>query len=361
MYYIPLLLLIFFSWIEQYIKARHKTVLFHIAFCVLLAMLCLRYGQGTDYFGYRKNFYMIDEHNEVGFVFVEHLFRYFNLDFELFVFAVSVFQMICMYRAVKIFSPYKCLSLLLFYPTVYLTYMFGIRQGIVIAFFLGFMLKWLVEKKWKRYFAACLLAMTIHSVSIVFVLPLFLLVKKWEIKYFYAGIFVALWGGIFIYFAPLSWFSAVDIGSFQFYLEENQFSVSPLGLLERVVMVIIIIVLWNTLSEEGKGNYPENRLMYQIYLIGFAISLLFFPWSILSSRLAAAFKAVEIILIPGLIRQNKKWRQVLLFFIICYTLLMTTKNIMSYIEQGGYEGCNVLTYPYISIFTKELIELRQGG
>ena len=97
---------------------------------------------------------------------------------------IALFQMLCIYRAIMKYSPYKLFSLLLVYPTIYLTYFFSaIRQGIVIAFFLGFMLEWIFTDKWLKYVVSCLVLATFHSSALV-LLPL-VFIKKINNKLFW--------------------------------------------------------------------------------------------------------------------------------------------------------------------------------
>ena len=117
MYYIPLLILMGFSAFET-IRGNKKNRLFLIAFCGLTLMLCLRYGQGTDYFGYMINYDTRDEHSEIGFVLISQLCRRIGISYEFFTIIVSLCQMLCLYRAVCLYSPIRNISLLLFYQMV---------------------------------------------------------------------------------------------------------------------------------------------------------------------------------------------------------------------------------------------------
>lgn len=347
MYYIPLLILMGFSAFET-IRGNKKNRLFLIAFCGLTLMLCLRYGQGTDYFGYMINYDTCDEHSEIGFVLISQLCRRVGISYEFFAIIVSLCQMLCLYRAVCLYSPIRNISLLLFYPTLFLTYCFsGIRQGIVIMFFIGFMIKWLEEDKWIRYLIACVAMITVHSVSWVLI-PL-VVIKKIKMKWLYWGILIAAGVGTFICFVPAEWFAFIKIGAVQYYI--GTISISAMGLMERVVMFAIITYLVWKFDRENRNE--QLNLLYKIYACGFIISIIFFPWAMLSSRLGAMMKATEIFLFPILIKEGKHWLKVITIFLCVYVGVMTTKNLWSYINQGDYVEYNVVTYPYLCIFDKE--------
>ncbi|MBR0385100.1 MAG: EpsG family protein, partial [Erysipelotrichaceae bacterium] len=122
-------------------------------------MLALRYGQGSDYFSYERVFNnfgslsdVLEGRNvlnvEIGF---QILCAVFPLDYRCFVGVISVFEMAMLYRYCRRYSRYPMVSLLIAFPTLYLTYYFSaIRQGIVLAVVLGILLP-LMEKK--QFFA----------------------------------------------------------------------------------------------------------------------------------------------------------------------------------------------------------------
>ena len=142
---------------------------FHAAWLVLTAVLCFRFAQGRDYRTYWMMYYYGDGHSEFLWRCITKILNSAGVPFEAFIFGISLFMMYGIRRAVLRFSPYKCFSLLLFYPTLYFSYFFSaLRAGILIAFFLGFMLDWLIEKKYKRYLAAALLLLGVHSMAVPF-------------------------------------------------------------------------------------------------------------------------------------------------------------------------------------------------
>lgn len=349
MYFIPFIVLSLFTIIEiQEKDKRHH--LFYAAFLFLTIAICFRYGQGTDYFGY-MNVFLRRDHGEIGYTILQEVFGALGLPFELLAAVIALFQMLCIQRGIMKYSPYKLFSLLLMYPTIYLTYFFSaIRQGIVIAFFLGFMLEWLFEDKWLKYVIACIILATFHSSALV-LLPL-VIIKKIDNKMLWGGLGAAALIGILLFFIPAEWLSFIKIGAVQYHIQAIE--LSPLGLAERTVMFVMITYFYH----KTRGNIQiiseeQLRILYRIYFCGYILAVLFFPWQLLSSRMGAAMKAVELILIPVFACEEKQIRKYIVFFMTAYVLLMTTKNIQSYINQNNYEGYNVITYPYYSIWDKE--------
>lgn len=349
MYYIPIAILTIFLYIEKKIGDK-KQILFNIAFAILAFALCFRYGQGSDYFGYMGNYNTTDNHSEIGFLLVSYFFKKMGAPFELFAASISLFEMLCVYRAIRLYSPMGIFSLLLFYPTLYLTYCFsGLRQGIVIMFFLGFMIKWLQDDRVIKYLVACVILSTIHTAALI-LLPL-VIIKKIKLNWLYFMLGGSFLCGVGVYFIPADLFSFIKIGAVQYYI--NNISISPFGLLERIVMFGLITYLIRNTTGNDKNN--QIHFLYKIYVCGFIISIALFPWSLLSSRLGAMMKATEILILPMAYSNTEKehLKKLLLLFVLMYVTLMTTKNLASYIQQGRYVGYNVITYPYLSVFNKE--------
>lgn len=333
---------------KQERKPEYRKTAFYVILLFLTAMVCLRYGQGVDYFGYRSNYYGDDLHDEIGYYLISKWFMGIGCSFEVFTFLVAAFQMVCVWRAVVTWTDYSMLSLLLLYPTIFLTYLFaGGRQGTVIIFFIGFMLKWLQEDKWIRYLIAVAALCTIHSMAIV-LLPI-VIIKKVPVKWLLLLTIAAGVGGCIIYFLPASAFAFIKIVALQYYIQEVSFS--WYGFSERAVMMGLLSVMMYRLHKEGKTD-RDDILLYRIYCYGFMLTVLFFPWSMLSSRMGAPMKATEILLLPMLLKKCDRYRKWIFTYLICYVWLMTTKNLFMYVVQGGYIGYNALTYPYISVFNK---------
>lgn len=319
-------------------------------------MVCFRFGQGTDYKGYFINYIYGDSHSEWLFLQIENIFQHNYINFEIFIFATSLFCMVCTHRAIVQYSPYPCLSLLLLYPTIYLTYyMSAIRQGMVIAFFLGFMLKWLLEDTLFKYIVGCILCGLLHSVGWLLI-PLYF-IKNFKLKYLYGITIISFILGIVIWKLPISCFSFIHIGSFQEYMAIRE--VSWFSFFEKIVLLIICIVVWKSIPNEKKKDF--DYMFFKIYLFGSAIAILTISWGGMASRLSEANRAVIIILFPILLQKTIKFRQLLLLVVIAYSGLIVVKNINSYMVQAGYDNKNIFDYPFISVFDKEKVLIRSDG
>ena len=111
LYHLVFALLLFGAVIEYWQRKTPK-ILYVVCFLVLTGMLCLRFGQGTDYVSYRMIYYTIPANlagtinyghakAEIGWRLITMLFRMAGLKFEVFVILLSLLQMWLMWRFVK--------------------------------------------------------------------------------------------------------------------------------------------------------------------------------------------------------------------------------------------------------------------
>lgn len=375
------MLLVFSIW--EYKKKTTQKPLYWIAFGVLTLMLVLRYGQGTDYFGYYSNFLNTPTiwqfsnlmrttvHGESGWLFISAVFRGFGIPFHVLVILTSLLTMYSLHRFLSRYSSMQTVSLLLAYPTIYLTYaMSAIRQGVVLAVFLGFLLDWMRERKYIRYIVVTLICALIHSSALIF-LALFA-VKRITIRCKPALILMAVCAVTGFLSSKL----LVMLSSSFAYYAKDGISIFAIG--ERLASAcIIIFVFRDVLDGKDTSGAPELKYFLQIYLYSCFIYC-FLAWSaLLGSRFAVYFKAIELVLfvyallsdltvtIPTCITSKLRLgtikpirvQKVVALYLLGLTLLMYFKNIGSYIEQNQYiDSVNVFNYPYFSILHTEYVE-----
>lgn len=341
---------------EEYMQnEKSKRYLFTAMFILMTCMLAFRYGQGTDYEGYRQNYYGIDYHSEVGYRILSHALRDIGISFEVFIAIVSAFQMFCIYRAITLHSQYRCLSLAILYPTIYLTYFYSaIRQGILIAFFLGFMVGWLKEKQYKKMFFSIIILSLFHWTALLLI-PI-LLIHKISLRSVYLMMGLAIMSGIMLYIIPSSFFAKFNNFNLTYYTQNKAVSIP--GCAERIFFLGLITVLYHkTVSDK---EHSEMTTWYKTYVYGFALSIAAFAWGTVSSRLGAVPKSLEVLMLPYFLKTCEgRERKILKIGLILYICLMTCKNINSYIVQGMqyYYNCNIFTYPYISILQRDFFHM----
>ena len=336
-------------------NAKWEKISYCISLALLTMFLALRFGQGTDWLAYNYLFegapstidfddiYYTDAfHSEFGWKLINNVVKATGLDFVFVSVASSLLEMGMLARFVNRYSPNRALSLLIAFPVVYLTYFFSaLRQGIVIAVFLGLMLPWLQSKKYVRYMVFIALASLIHSLALVLVMPL--LLSRFGFRSMGVVLGVSAIIGVALTPALPSVISAAD-------LDYSGNTISIVAVLYRVIVASLVYFLYKTADPENVGN--EIKFLIKVYICGLATYALLMGNDIIASRLASPLLAIEIVLVPMLVKRAKGRSAVML--ILCLVLLvsvMSVKNIDSYIDQGSYSpSVSVLSYPYISVF-----------
>ena len=326
-------------------KIKITSILRYLSLGMLIILVCFRFDI-QDYWGYFTNYYSFDDHSEYGFLIFSQLFRFFNIDFRFFVITIGLISVLGVYRGIRKYSPYVILSFTIAFHTIVLTYFLsGIRQGMACGLFIGFMLEYILEKKWIKYYILCPILGLIHSASwILIIIPVILLLS---IKFYKYLIILSVTIGMANFFIGTKIIHIFNtVGSFAWYEFDKEISPSWFGILERVFMCSIITYLYYYIKEETS---EKEEILYKIYLIGFMISAVFAPWAMLCSRVPALIKTVEIILIPIFLqRYDSKKRIFFIFILFVYIAVMAIKNLELYDLYT-----NAFTYPWYFAFTKE--------
>lgn len=374
LYHVMFLLLLAGVLIEYKNKETPKHY-FYVCFAVLALMLCMRFGQGTDYFSYNYFYQTMpltvselsgyyETNLEMGWRFICMIFKRLGCSYPLFVFLLSVVQMVLFWRFLDRYCTNKMLALFLGYHTLYLTYFFSaLRQGLVIALFLGLFLEWLLQRKYVRYTVGVVLCAFVHNVSIIFITPLILELVRLNMK----QIVVATITGFVIGFL----FSIIDIGNIlyqreftrriSYYLMASDISI--LALAERLMTYFLVSYILNVylkVCPSEKSNQLIN--LFKIYSLGIFLYGLTMWSPLISSRATYGFKVIEIALISSCVVEVKKENVISLMYCVFLCMLLYCKNIGSYIYQGMYVGVSITNYPYVSIFNSEkIVEYRDIG
>lgn len=360
LYHLAFAFLLFGVVIEYWQKKTPK-LLFFLSFLLLTAMLCLRFGQGTDYAAYRMIFYTMPADvpgmlayryakAEIGWRFITMLFRMANVSFDVFSFLLSAIQMLLLWRFLKRYCENKILALFLGYHTLYLTYLVSaMRQGTVIIVFLGLLLPWLLEGKWLRYCICSALLLTIHSVAIVLFVPLVVLIIRFRVQHMVALVCIGFSVGI-----VLAIFGVGNILSTFGMSYAGESEISVVALAERLATYVLVTYMYYLYCDglEPDHNDPYCKL-FKIYSIGILIygALMWSP--LISSRTIFALKALEIPLITTCIVKCRKGRSIALVYCALLCTVLYVKNISSSISQSEYLDTSVIRYPYYSIWDKE--------
>lgn len=372
-YLIVFIILVFSSLIEFH-NMKTPRWLYYILMVILIAMFCLRYGQGTDYQAYKYIYNSVaaslnpaailqsSGHGEIGWLYINAVFKILHIPFMYMILFISLIASIFFARFINKFCEYKILALTISYPTLYLTYMYSaIRQGLIICVFLGLLLDLFLQKKWKSYFLIVFILTLIHSSALSFLLPI-LIKGEYELNHKMILFIIISWIiGLLLYLFGKSIISLLSFlpGSFSYYLMESNLSI--ISIIERLVMFLFTCYLFS-----NKVGVPDFiKKVFNVYCIGMMIYGLFIWNPLISSRFCYPFKALEILLISNLINPKGAYlfnKYVVVSFLLSLSSVMYLKNVNAYIEQGEYYSfVNKFNYPYVSLLTEDIGKYRQNS
>lgn len=340
--------------------------IYKVLLLIMTVMLCLRYGQGTDYFAYKYiyekvpntfdiNFILSNDfHGEIGYYFIQELFRIVNAPFIVFCGSLSFVSMVLIHKGIKELSKYKTLSLFLLMPTYYFTYLYsGIREGFVLAITIGIIIPAYIKGNTKKYIIALVVSTLFHLSAIVLFIPLILRAKGKRITDYSAWLIV-----FSVAFAVVV---SVLLQFLHFQSRYVAFSPSYLAIIIRCVFFFLISKAYTKKCLLGENEMIDDKLV-DFYFIGFIVYLCLCPMALISARVTAYFKIAEILLFPRLVSRTIKKKtasvtsrrivvHLFVIIVIVISLVEGFKNLGSYADQGHYnENIGFYNYPYISIF-----------
>jgi len=122
-----------------------------------------------------------------------------------------------------------------------------------------------------------------------------------------------------------------------------------------IVIIMVCAPLYNKLLREDSKNIFIGIM--NIYLLGLMLYGISYTSDTLSGRIIIFFKCMELVLFGYAANYRiRKDYQVAYVYSILLAVVMTVKNIDSYIGQLKYvDSVSVMNYPYISLFNPERI------
>lgn len=370
MYHFFFLLLLFFSLLE-FLGWKNKLIFKFISFLMLL-LVALKYGQGSDYFSYVElinrlanlveesinNSSQVSLNQEIGFSYLSYLWiKILKLSAELLIAVLSTLSFYFIIPFIKKYSPLPVTSLFIFYCTFYLIYPFSIlRQSICISIFVLYLIPLLFEKKYFKYFLfSALLALIHSSAAILFILPVVNWIKLEKFHTIFIISLVSLCIGLIMNRFLFSYFEIIDFLANKAEYYERTTSIDILALLLRIFIFIPIVILLKYYEKDS-----IKAMFLKIYTFGFFLYLIFISSSLISSRLNVYMRYFEMILLAdSCVYLFKRYGKSVLLnysYIIFIMIVLYVNNINSFIAQGTYYGSvNFYNYPYVSIFNKKKI------
>jgi hypothetical protein len=158
-----------------------------------------------------------------------------------------------------------------------------------------------------------------------------------------AGIAITLVYLLVVRFESLS-------GTAKMYLTTD-FSIFSIGFRIFKLLLIYVLMRYNT----DRQQQAENSVLLKIYATSLIMYELLMFSPLISARLSVFYEVVGIALVPNLLKKDSLLRKGALAVTICLIMVITYKNIGSYIWQGEYNITKTLDYPYVTVFNQDKI------
>lgn len=344
---------------------RSRRLEFWMCFLILTAMLALRYGQGMDYFSYRRIYLSISEveitfpdyawNKDIGYALLCNIFRVLQFPFEGFVAIVSVAEMGLLLSFVRRYHIEQTIALFLAFPTLYLTwFLSGIRQGLVIAIFLGVLFPLLEKKRYIWYSVGVLLCALIHNGAVVYLALLAAEVIHNISRLQILSLLAWLVGLVLSTPQGVDLVRSLGISRLNGYLTQS--SANLLACAERLLFLIIVTWLYTKLCKMGKCR-KTFQCAYKCYLMGMAFYGIFMWNDLVASRTCAFLRFIEIYLLIYSIQQMARAsRYLFVIALVALESFMVVKNLDASVDSTLKSAeLNGITYPYVSVFDENEI------
>lgn len=366
--YLIVFLLLAAGSIVEWFRPEYERKLYPVFWVMVTALLCFRFGQGTDYVTYHAIYktipayidlsqgYICGFYPEIGWRLLSAFFKVLHAPFWVFTMVLGFAEMLLLHRFLHKYIPMKVAGLFLSYPVLFWVYMMsGLRQGLAMCIFLGICVPFYLEKKWIPYVVSVLAAASFHKVGYAWLV--LIIAGYFPVKIMLILVGVAAAGGMVLQIPAVQQMiiSLLPLYHVKQFLLEGTLSVFAVG--ERLFSFGLLFLLYICKSRlEKEIDYEEKQVM-KAYLCGVCFYMLMFGNAYYASRYGVVFKVMECLLIVQLIQDRSRIEKISAMIFFGLALLMGIKNMNVAVGTGGYDrsGMNVLTYPYISIFNQDKI------
>lgn len=338
-YTIAFLLLLFFSFCEFVLGKRIISKLYVIIFVLLFILLVLIGGTrevGFDYMQYRYIYnsvslsyrYYADSTIEWGYCFLLSLSKSLDFSFELFLVLLTAFLVFSRFYFFKKISPYPVLSLLVYFPTMFLVSDMGqIRNAVAYSIIMFAYIEYIQGRKrnfWIMVVSACIFHNSAYILIPVFIVLSF--IHRFSIKWAIV-IFCLLLPFMIIDFR--SYFSLVLVympsalaDKFNSYIVDTDYFGKQIGLnlsfLLRVFLVVCLFVYRNV----GEKKYQYYNFILNCYLTGLYIFMLFNSVQEFAIRFSNYLRMWDFIIFPLLVylSRNSLQKKTMYLFTTFYAI-----------------------------------------
>jgi len=298
----------FFDICDEEHFPKYRYIFLALFFIFLLAFAGLRYKVGYDYDSYKSIFDTVTMKNfmslyiEVGYTGLNAVLKTLGFGFEAVIFVVAAWSLFFKYEAIRKYSIYPFVSLILYFSSNFIIQDFGqIRQGLAIAMTL-YSIGSIKERNLIKFLVLMGIAMSFHYTAVLFVPLYFLGNIKLSYKQMLAIVaasimfYVMILMGVFEYFITHVLHSEYILWKYQYYSGE------PLGFFDfTFIFRVFVFAAFVYLGDKIKPVCKYYDILRNGYFIAIIMYIVFNTNEGLATRGALYYKTFEIILVPYII------------------------------------------------------------
>lgn len=326
-------------------KKKKSFIKLFLSLLPLLIISAIRYDVGWDYIDIYTNGFIMIGKGYMPYYFSEKPFDYLvkiiynlsNANPNVLFIVCSIITFIFLSLAIRDQSKNVVLSIIfLFMIRYYFLTLNIVRQGIAMSILL-YSLKYLKEKKYKRYILFVLLASCFHQLSLIYIPLIYVYNINFKKKKSYALILIY---GLMV---AVAFFLIMKYTKYGKYVN-SKFNGHQLLIHELILeTVLLFMCFYNKKNINFNEGYEKIYLMF--LLISFIVSSLAFVIPV-ADRITWYFYLTDIFLIPILINKTKNRKEKMLFLVVLFTIT----SITIYMQTAIGDSYSIL--PYKTIFNK---------
>ncbi|MGH2319403.1 EpsG family protein [Planococcus sp. SE5232] len=341
----------------------NKRFLFLTFAAILMVLGFFRYGIGIDYFSYEYLYHglafsVMDEirygsgTQEIGFRAVGAFLKSLGFTYQQYLMVFVAINIIYIAKLSNKYSKNPTLSLLLFFCFYYITWTFsGIRQGVVIAVGLYYLLKYIEKNKPVKLIVVSILLSTIHASAIVLIVFYFL--SKIDFKKntliilsLLSLVVSVLPTGIVI--SKLTWLPFFD--RFIVYTDLSySLNFLDFATIGRIFFLILAFIFYDYYSQQG----DMSRKIINLFILSIILYFCLQFSEATAARLAIYGKYLDIIIFANILYL---WREPINRLLYVYAILVLC-NLYLFKETESQVKPAIQTdsiiAPYVSILNKD--------
>ncbi len=336
---------------------------------LLLVLACLRFGVGADYFSYQFLYSRINpsifvelahgaDNQEIGFRLLGSLIKGLGFSYQFYLIIISAVNLLFISLICKKYSKNPTLSLTVYYSFYYLVWTFsGLRQGLVLAIGMYYLLKYINQNKSIRFFIIIFILTLIHYSALILII--YYLVTKIEFRkktliiITICSILFSLipWGNILKIFSGVPIIDKVLIYIDADYSIGSILNFQSLG---RIAFLVIALFYYNTY----KMRSSFSKKLINIYIFSIIIYFLFQFSELTAARLSIYGKFLDIILLVNVYYLYKDRINKILYIVLLglLMLLYLNKDLSTLVSETGMQTEDKINIPYTNIINKEDID-----